>query len=451
MDLEDKLNKLGNNIEWVKYQLTDIQGNLREVSVRRDIIKRNGFATTDGSSVFGKIIPPVESDMVLIPDSSTLMVLPWQQDTARVICNVYYYPKGEGKSPKPFRGCPRSILHSVERSMRRDLKYEVIKRYGKEPEKFHAHFAPEIEFILLDKRYPVYDIHKDPVLANTNYFVPPSTKVDKVLKEIVDYISITNMKREKYHTEVTSYQYEIGIGHGNVSTVADATVTLKYIIKTVAEMNGMVASFIPKFKKGVNGSGMHVHQNIAITIDGQEHNLFYDPKRQDGLAVQGASYIAGLLQFAPEITAITNPAPISYKRLVPGCEAPTYIAWDWQNRTALCRGHSPNTKKIRVEYRAPDPLCNPYLAFSAMLASGIEGIKENIHLAPSSKRNFYHDNKGVEELPGNLDHALDLMFRSEMLRRRMGNFIIDTLFTLGTNTWKDYSQQVTDIDIKQFF
>ncbi len=451
MILEDKLKELGDKVVWVKYQLTDIQGNLREVSVRREAIHKEGYTTTDGSSVFGKIIPPVESDMILVPDIDTLMLLPWQQDTARVLCNAYHYPKGEGKRPKPFKGCPRTILSSIEHSIDSLLKERVAKIYKGKLERFHAHFAPEVEFILIDRDYPYKSIHRDQSLANTNYFVPPERKVDDILKKITDNFSITNMKREKYHTEVTTYQCEIGIGHGNVGKVADATVTLKYIIRTIAEMHGMRASFIPKFKEGVNGSGMHVHKNLAVSIDGKEHNLFYDKSNPDGLSEIGRSYIAGLLEHAEEITAITNPLPISYKRLVPGCEAPTYIAWDWQNRTALCRGHSPNTKQIRVEYRAPDPACNPYLAFAAMLAAGLEGISKDAKLPLPSKKDFYHDNEGIRELPENLDHALDSMNKSEMLRRRLGNFIIDTLYKLGSATWRDYSTRVSDTDIELFF
>ncbi|MDO8516674.1 MAG: glutamine synthetase family protein [Nanoarchaeota archaeon] len=451
MLLEEKLKELGKEVVWVKYHLTDIQGHLREVSVRKDAISEEGYTTTDGSSVFGKIILPTESDMIIIPDVNTLMVLPWQKDTARVICDAYHSPKSEDEQPEPFLGCPRSILSSVEKSIDKELTEKVSKLYEKEPKKFHAHFAPELEFILIDEKYPYESIHKDERLNNKNYFVPPKQKVDNFLKQVIDALSITNMKREKYHTEVTTYQCEIGIGHGNAKKVADANVTLKYIIKTLAEMNGMHASFIPKFKQGVNGSGMHVHQNLAVTFDDGEHNLFYNKSSKDGLSQIGSNYIAGLLEHAEEITAITNPLPISYKRLVPGCEAPTYIAWDWQNRTALCRGHSPNTKKIRVEYRAPDPTCNPYLAFAAMLSAGLEGIEKNIELPAPSKRDFYHDNEGVKELPGNLGNALELMNKSEMLRKRLGNFVVDTLYTLGSATYKDYSSQISDRDIELFF
>jgi glutamine synthetase len=330
------------------------------------------------------------------------------------------------------------------------LKKEIEKRFGKEAEKYHAHMAPELEFLLLPKNYDFSHIHQDPKIKNDNYFVPPTQKVDRALGQMLEVLTDLSIKKEKYHTEVTSYQVEIGMGHGNALAMADATIAVKYVIQKIAELNQLRASFIPKFKKGVNGSGMHVHQNLAATICEKEFNLFYDEDKKWALSNMGQAYIAGLLAHAKEITAITNPLPISYKRLVPGCEAPTYIAWDWKNRTALCRGHSENTHPIRVEYRAPDPTANPYLAFAAMLSAGLEGIAKNLSLANPQKRDFYHDNKGVEELPGSLKEALEFMNKSSMLRRRMGNTIIDNIFKIGRETCKDYSQEVTDIDIARY-
>ena len=196
---------------------------------------------------------------------------------------------------------------------------------------------------------------------------------------------------------------------------------------------------------------MHVHQNLAATVNGEVVNLFFDRTMENCLSNIGKSYFAGLLKYASEITAITNPLPISYKRIVPGREAPTYISWDWLNRTALCRGHSKGIRKVRVEYRSPDPKCNPYLTYAAMLSAGLEGIEENLDLQPSDNRNFYTDNEGVEELPGNLGEALDKMTQSSMLRKRMGNFIVDTLYTLGKAVWREYYQEISDIDIRRYF
>jgi glutamine synthetase len=450
-DLKSKIESLDKRIEFVKYHFTDMQGNIREVTLTRDNVSSTGSTSVDGSSIFGKIIPPTESDMMLIPDPTTLFQIPWEEDTARVICNVYYPPEKEGNELLPFEGCPRSILASVEKSIGSVLGEPLQKRFkGKEISKLHAHFAPEVEFILVPSDYDLSRIHLDDRLRNDHYFIPPKPKQDAALKEMLRAISKMGLKKEKYHTEVTTNQYEIGIGHGNVLHIADATMTLRYIIENVAQRHKLTASFIPKFKKGVNGSGMHVHQNLAATIDGKEFNLFFDSTKRDCLSDIGSTYIAGLLKYAEEITAVTNPLPISYKRLVPGCEAPTYIAWDWLNRTALCRGHSKGTHKIRVEYRAPDPKCNPYLAFAAMLSAGLEGIDSNLKLQPSSKRNFYKDNKGVKELPGDLGEALEKMNESKMLRKRMGRYIIEKLHELGKSSWKDYNQEVSDVDIRRY-
>ncbi|MEI7425138.1 MAG: glutamine synthetase family protein [Candidatus Staskawiczbacteria bacterium] len=434
-------------VEFVRCQLTDIEGNIREVTVTKDQIEKSGTTTVDGSSVFGKFIPPTESDMVLVPDVSTLFMVPWSPDTAQVLCNVFHPPAKEGCALRPFKGCSRGILSHVLK------KTEIIvKNHFPQMEitEIKALFAPELEFLLLPEDYDASNIHLDPSLKNDHYFVPLTNQVNETLKTITKYLGIVALKKEKFHTEVATFQYEIGIGHGNVLRIADGTMTAKDIIKAAAARNGLRASFIPKFNRNVNGSGMHVHINLSATVGDKEINLFYDATRPDGLSDLGRNFIAGLLKYAREITSLTNPTTISYKRLVPGAEAPTRVSWDWLNRTALCRGHSKGTKSVRVEYRAPDPMCNPYLAFSALLLAGLAGIEENLKLSPPDKRNLYNDNDGVKELPGNLAEALLLTNESKMLRKGMGNFIIDTLFMLGMKELKDYNQSITDLDIKKY-
>lgn len=434
--------------ENIECHLTDMQGNRKSVSVTSQELSERGLTSTDGSSVFGKIIPPTESDMVLVPNLETFCLVPWSPNSARVICNVYYPPDKEGVAMLPFEGCGRSILQNVVGKMDR-----LIRRRWPEKDitEVMAYFAPEVEFLLLPEDYDIDKIHLDPALKNNNYFVSPSLKIDKALKEIIKYLGMVGLKKEKYHTEVATHQYEIGIGYGNAVLIADGVMTTKYIIEKVAEQYGLKASFIPKFNKNVNGSGMHVHQNIAVKCGDEKINLFFDSKKKNGLSDMGRSYIAGLLKYAREITAITNPLPISYKRLVPGCEAPTYISWDWQNRTALCRGHSKGTKKIRVEYRSPDPKCNPYLAFAAMLSAGLSGIEENLKLETSQKRNYYTDHDGIKQLPANLGEALERMNNSKMLRKKMGNYIINFIYKLGKNEWRDYCQAVSSTDIEKYF
>jgi glutamine synthetase len=433
-------------VEFVKCQPTDITGSVREVTVTKEQIGGTSTTSLDGSSVFGQIIPPTESDMILVPDVSTLFMVPWSHDTAQAICDVFYPPTSEGETLRPFKGCSRNILKRVVRRMENVVKDRCLGKVTK----VKALFAPELEFLLLPKEYDASHIHLDPTLRNNHYFVPLTGNIDQTLKTIIRHLGVVGLKKEKYHTEVATYQYEIGIGHGNVLRIADGTMVAKDIVRAVAAQNDLRASFIPKFNGNVNGSGMHVHINISAVVDDKEVNLFCDPKKPDGLSDLGRMFIAGLLKYAREITSITNPIPPSYKRLVPGAEAPTRVSWGWLNRTALCRGHSKGTAKVRVEYRAPDPMCNPYLAFSALLLAGIAGIEEGLKLPPPDERNLYHDNDGVIELPGNLAEALLLTNQSKMLRRGMGNFIIDTLFMLGMREWHECSKTITDYDIRKY-
>lgn len=456
-NLTDLIKKLG-TIEFVKDHFIDLQGNIRELTVTLSQVGSKGHSSTDGSSVYGKIVPPTESDMLLVPDPETVSIIPWQKDTARVICDVYYPPEREDMEPKRFEGCSRGILEGIVTKMETLLRDRVERDYpGKKIEKFHAHFAPEVEFILLPADYDEEKLPFDKNMRNDNYFVPPAKAVDAALKEMTASLSMLQMRKEKFHTEVARYQCEIGIGHGNVVSMADAVMTVRYLIKAIAENHDLKASFIPKFNMHVNGSGMHVHQNLAVTLGKEEQNLFLDMDRPDGLSSIARSYIEGLLVFAPEITALTNSFPISYKRLVPGCEAPTYIAWDWKNRTALIRLAAQMTRKIRAEYRAADPLCNPYLAFSAMLAAGLEGIEQGFELRPNDTRNLYHENRGVTELPGDYLTALENMNGSAMLRKWLGDYIIDQIYKLGTGFWKKcprstrIGKKVTRYDMRLFF
>ncbi len=454
------LGRASEGVNFVECQFMDMQGNIRQVSLTIEQLKSTGTTSVDGSSVFGKIIPPTESDMVLVPDFSTFCHIPWRLGSARVICDIYYPPKKEGLPLKPFEGCPRGVLRRLIKIMNRSLKKDVQRFYRAEIKEIKALFAPEVEVLLVPEEYDYSKIHLDPDIKNDHYFVPLKEKADKALKEMLQFLGEMGLKKEKVHTEVASFQYEIGIGYGDIMSIADGTMTIKYVISEIARKHGFRASFIPKFNKNVNGSGMHVHQNLIAVIDRagkdkltrEKKNIFFDKKRKNGLSSFGENYIAGLLKYAREITAITNPLPISYKRLVPDAEAPTYVYFDWLNRTALARGHSEGTNKVRVEYRAPDPTCNPYLAFAAMLAAGLSGINEGLRLKSCRhKRNLYKDHEGVENLPGNLGEALMLMNGSKMLRASLGDFIINSLYRLGSAEWRSACSEITTEDIKKYF
>jgi glutamine synthetase len=240
--------------------------------------------------------------MVLIPDLSTLYQIPWSPDLAKIICNVYYPPKKEGAAMYPFEGCSRSILKGVTEKMEVIVKERLKKIFPKASiSNIRAYFAPEVEFLLLPNGYDEERIHLDSNLKNNHYFVSFTKKIDEVMIKIIEYLGLMGLKKEKYHTEVSTFQYEVGIGHGRVLLIADGVMTMKYIIEKVAEAHDLKASFIPKFNRNVNGSGMHVHQNIVADIDGEKFNLFYDPKKRDGLSEIGANYIAGLLKNATKL------------------------------------------------------------------------------------------------------------------------------------------------------
>lgn len=446
------------SVEFIECQFVDLRGNYRDKTLSIEAIKK-GSTGTDGSSVYGNVVfSPTESDLVLIPDISTLHIIPWSTtngavDTARVICNVFY-PAREGEAPKQYEGCSRSVLANVESRMNVVLE-EIVRRMHRKAriKKFHAHFSPELEFILVPKEYDYRTLPQDSDLANNHYFMAAKPRIKKTLREISRYLSSMGMKREASHNEVSTFQYEIGIEFGNALQMADAIFTLKYIIGNVAELNDLVALFAPKFNASVNGSGMHVHQNLAVTIlEGKtelEANLFFDRSKPDCLSDLGRSYIAGLLKYAREITAITNPTLNSYARLVPGAEAPTYVGWDWQNRTALSRGHSEGRKSIRVEYRAPDPMCNPYLAFAAMLSAGLQGIKEDLELPKADKKDYYHSSDGVQRLPGNLHEALQLMNASKMLRVWLSDYVINAMCNVGMEVCTKRLTRITPEDLRE--
>lgn len=441
------------DIRFFRYHFADLAGNLGEVTVTRENISGLGAASVDGSSVFGKIIPPTESDMILMPDVSTYAIVPWRRHTAHWFCNIFYPPAKEGDIMKPFEGCARSMLYRTIKSTEKFVASYLSKHQPRlKYDKIKVYFAPELEFILVPDDYDYKNIHRDINLSNKNYFVPLDEKVDLIMKDVLTHLEEMGFAKEKFHTEVSTYQCEIGLAYDDALKMADATMTAKYIIKHVAQKYNWRASFIPKFNNKVNGNGMHVHQSLGALVGNKQINLFFDPKqtKMNCLSVLGQQYIAGLLKHAREITAFTNPTPISYKRLVPGAEAPTYISWDWSNRTALCRGHSPNTKKIRVEYRSPDPSCNPYLAFTAMLLAGSEGILNCYELPKPDPRNFYTDNDNVEQLPGNFGEALELMKASPLLTEKLGP-IINDLYKLGSLEWRNYSSKVTDVDLKRYF
>lgn len=425
------------SVEFIKYQFLDMEGRLRETNVHKNSIGKSGATGVDGSSIFGDIVQVTESNMYLGPDTDTFMQLPWDKKFARVICNVYN-SFNSAEDNEPYLSCPRNTLIEVEEQIKpivlNSLK-EDVKQDVHEFQKIVAHMSPELEFVMVPKDYSLRQFQVDNSIKNDTYYGPTAPEEDKLFAEILESLDAMGLVKEKYHKEVGRYQYEIGIGYDTALKMADKTFTAKYLIATIAAKHGFKASFIPKFKDGVNGNGMHVHQNLATGST----NLFFDKNEPNCFSKIGCQYAAGLEHHAKEITALTNNSPISYKRLVPGCEAPTHIGFDWNNRTPLIRGHEKGNKKVRLEYRAADPMCNPYLAFAGMISAGLNGIKFGMVLNEDNRgRDFHYNNNGVEQLPGNLGEAAHYLSKSDMLKEFLNPELVEDLVTVTNSNWNRY-------------
>ncbi|MFA5359492.1 MAG: glutamine synthetase family protein [Patescibacteria group bacterium] len=449
--------KKDQNIRFIKCLGADMQGHIREVTAyyprdSDDIDVRN--IGVDGSVLFSQIIMTTESDMVFVPDLSTLRKIPWTSDTALVICDLYYPPEKEGEPLKPFEGCTRGILKKLVRKMERNLpKYIKKVQPERKIKNFWAAFAPELEFLLVRKDYDYTKIHLAD-LKNNHYFRTLAGECDEILKEIVVYLGKLGVKPEKYHTEVAGLQYEINIELSDILSSADNVVIMMYVINAVAKKHGYRFSLIPKFNENVNGSGKHIHENIFAMeeIDGvyQQVNVFYDKRTKDGASYIMRSYTAGNLKYGREYTLLTNPAPISFKRFTKKAEAPEDLFFGWKDRTAFARGHMKGTKKIRTEIRSADGLSNPYSSCAAHLAAGLAGIEEGLVLEMHKGHGYYNYGK-ENRLPLHFGEALTLMYKSKMLRKYLGNFLIDSLFTLGGIVWHKECTQITDRDIVENF
>ncbi|MEM4634041.1 MAG: glutamine synthetase family protein, partial [Candidatus Anstonellaceae archaeon] len=343
-------------VQFVDLEFVDILGNPKmcEVTVERleDVLTSGTWF--DGSSIegFARI---AESDMFLVPDTSTWATLPWTNNrTARLICDVYIDEK------TPFLGDPRNVLkRQLEKASKKGYEYKV---------------GPELEFFIFkgngSDEVQVHD--------NAGYFdLATRDAAFELRQEMVPALEKMGMKIERSHHEVAQGQHEIDFTYGNALPIADSVLTYKTTVKTLSKKYGLYASFMPKPIYGINGSGMHVHQSLWD----KDKNLFYDPKNEYWLSDTALHFLAGIIAHARALAAITNPTVNSYKRLVPGYEAPVYICWGRINRSALIRiprNLAGKEKGTRIECRFPDPSCNPYLAFAAMLAAGLDGIEKKL-------------------------------------------------------------------------
>ena len=421
-------------IRLIRLWFTDILGFLKSFAITLEELEvalelGSGF---DGSSIqgFARID---ESDMVALPDPTTFQMLPWrsQEDrTGRMFCDICW-PGGQA-----FEGDPRYVL-------KRNLKIAADMGYG-------FYVGPELEyFYFRSSESPQF-------LDRGGYFdlTPPDIATD-LRRETILVLEEMGIGVEYSHHECAPSQHEIDLRYTDALTMADNVMAYRLVVKQVAQSHGFYATFMPKPVLGVNGSGMHVH--MSLFKDGR--NVFFDQDDPVYLSTVAKRFAAGLLTHAPEITSVTNQWVNSYKRLLPGYEAPVYITWAKRNRADLIRipEYQPGKEKsTRIEYRAPDPACNPYLAFSVMLAAGLEGISKEYELPPAVERNVFEmtgqerQDKGIRVLPGSLYEAIECTENSELVRRALGEHVFNVFIQNRKMEWDAYRSQVTDYELKQY-
>ena len=423
-----------NDVKFIRLWFSDILGDLKGFAITveelEDALQQGvGF---DGSAIEG-FVRIDESDMMALPDPTTFRILPWrprENAVARMFCDIYR-PSGE-----PFEGDPRYVLkRNVERAASMGFTYYV---------------GPELEYFYLAGQ------DSPQLLDHGGYFDQLHMEYSSDLRrETVLNLADMGIPVKYSHHEAAPSQQEIDLQYTDANTMADNVMTTKLVIKEVAARHNVFASFMPKPVFGINGSGMHVHQSLFRG----DRNAFYDPADSYQLSRLGRLYAAGLMRHAPELTLVTNQWVNSYKRLVPGYEAPMYISWARINRSDLIR--VPAYRKgredsIRLEYRAPDPACNPYLAFSVMLAAGLDGIENEYEVPPPVEENVFEmgdeerGRRGIGSLPTSLSEAILLSEKSDLLRRALGEHVFRVFVENKKIEWDRYKSQVTDYEIKRY-
>jgi glutamine synthetase len=423
-------------VHFVRFWFTDVLGMLKSFAVT-DTELEGAFEEGmgfDGSSIDG-FTRLEESDMVAMPNPESFAVLPWrptEQGVGRMFCDIVK-PDGE-----PFEGDPRYALRRIT---------DKAADMG-----FTMYVGPELEFFYFA------DDQDTEVLDNGGYFdLTPLDIASDLRRETVLTLEKMGIPVEYSHHEVAPSQHEIDLRYADAATMADNVMTYRLVVKEIALQNGVYATFMPKPIFGQNGSGMHVHQSL-FSKDG---NAFFDANDPEGfnLSQVAKHYIAGLLKYAPEFTAVTNPLVNSYKRLVPGYEAPVYIAWARRNRSALVRVpmYKPGKENAtRLELRSPDPSANPYLAFAVMLGAGLKGIEEKLPLMPEATNNIFHmsdaelESAGINILPGTLGEAIDLFENSALMKEVLGEHIHEFYVANKRKEWDEYRMQVTEWELDKY-
>ncbi len=423
------------DVKFIRLWFTDILGFLKSFSITVDELgtameRGMGF---DGSSIQG-FVRIDESDMIAMPDPTTFRMLPWRprdhSTVARMFCDILM-PGGE-----PFKGDPRYVL-------KRNLKRAADLG-------FTFYVGPELEFFYFKDSGGTEMLDQGGYFDGTSLDAASDMRRDTVLT-----LQEMGIVIEYSHHESAASQHEIDMRYTDALSMADNVMTYRLVVKQIALQHGVYATFMPKPVFGINGSGMHVHQSLFSG----DRNAFFDKGDEYHLSEVARRYIAGLLRHAPEITAVTNQWVNSYKRLVPGYEAPVYISWARRNRADLIRvpEYQPGRENsTRIEFRSPDPVCNPYLAFSVMLAAGLKGIEKGYQVPDPVSENVYEMSeeerakRGIGTLPASLLEAILLTEKSELVREALGDHVFENFIKNKKIEWDQYRTQVTDYELKRY-
>jgi glutamine synthetase len=426
------------NVKEVALQFTDVSGVLHSLWVPSELFSKTteGGVHTDGSSV--DMVDISESDLKLMPDLNTFSVLPpnlFAQRVARVVCNIY-----EPESNRPFRIDPRVILKKVMDESQKTLGTSVT---------YNA--CSEIEYFLFkkDENDNITRYDEGGYLAS-----PPADLGIDTRLEITENLRSVGISVEKHHHEVPPGKYELNLAYTNALRMADIIYLVKFIVKMTAARKGLIASFMPKpFHEGY-GAGLHTH--VSLTDDKKTQNLFYDPKGKYGISKTALHFMAGILTHAKALAALTNPTVNSYKRLVPGWEAPVYLSWAKYNRSVLVRVPPGKEMRTRLEYRPTDGSCNFYIAFAGILAAGLDGIKRKIEPPEPVEEDIYEmsekqrTERGIEVLPGNLGEALSELSQDKYLQDALGHAFYEKFLQLKTKEWKTFNLTVHEWERKKY-
>lgn len=422
------------NVSFIQFWFTDVLGVLKSFAVTPDELEEGmtegmGF---DGSSIegFARI---EESDMIAMPDPTTFQLIPWRSSelpVARMFCDILQ-PDGT-----PYEGDPRFVF-------KRLLNEIADKGYT-------FYLGPELEYFYFK------DNSSTEFIDTAGYFdARPADLGGDLRRETIFALQKMGIQVEYSHHEVAPSQHEIDLRYKEGLLMADTTMTYRMLVKEIARQNGVYATFMPKPIFGVNGSGMHVHQSLFKG----EKNAFYNPKDPYHLSEMAKQYIAGILRHAPEITSVTNQWVNSYKRLVPGYEAPVYVSWARRNRSAMVRVpmYKPGKEKAtRIEFRSPDPACNPYLAYTVMLGAGLEGIEKKYELPDPVEQDIYEMNArereeyGITDLPGNLYAAIQETEKSGLVKKVLGEHIFNKFIENKKIEWDRYRTHVSKFEVDHY-